>query len=97
MLADQFRLRRSLDSVQRASKGKQPFDRSLKRLTDSLAKSIELRETRAANLPTIKLNADLPVSARRDEIADAIEKNQVVILCGETGSGKSTQLPLICL
>ena len=97
MLADQFRLRRSLDSVQRAAKGKQPFDRSLKRLTDSLAKSIELRETRAANLPTIKLNADLPVSARRDEIADAIEKNQVVILCGETGSGKSTQLPLICL
>lgn len=97
MLADQFRLRRSLDSVQRAAKSKQPFDRSLNRLTDSLAKSVELRETRAANLPTVELNADLPVSARRDEIAQAIEENQVVILCGETGSGKSTQLPLICL
>ncbi|WP_172802243.1 ATP-dependent RNA helicase HrpA [Agrococcus jejuensis] len=41
--------------------------------------------------------ADLPVSARRDEIAAAIEANQVVIVAGETGSGKSTQLPKICL
>jgi len=97
MLADQFRLRRSLDSVQRAAKSGKPFGRNLQRLSDSLAKSIKLREKRAANLPTVELNADLPVSARRDEIVEAIEKNQVVILCGETGSGKSTQLPLICL
>ena len=39
----------------------------------------------------------LPVSARRDEIADAIRANQVVIVSGETGSGKTTQLPKICL
>ena len=97
MLTDQFRLRRSVDSVQRAVKNKQPFDRSLSRLTESLARSIAAREARAANLPAIKLNAELPVSARRDEIASAIEQNQVVILCGETGSGKSTQLPMICL
>ncbi len=97
MLVDQFRLRRSLDSVQRAAKSKKPFDRTFQRLNDSLAKSIKLREKRAANLPTVELNADLPVSARRNEIVEAIEKNQVIILCGETGSGKSTQLPLICL
>lgn len=41
--------------------------------------------------------AELPVSARRDEIAAAIEAHQVVIVAGETGSGKSTQLPKICL
>ncbi len=40
---------------------------------------------------------ELPISARRDEIARAIEANQVVIVCGETGSGKTTQLPKICL
>src|SRR5262245_64962183 len=40
---------------------------------------------------------DLPVVARRDEIAQAIRQNQVLILCGETGSGKTTQLPKICL
>src|SRR5437868_14036369 len=39
----------------------------------------------------------LPVSARRDEIAAAIAAHQVVIVCGETGSGKTTQLPKICL
>ncbi len=40
---------------------------------------------------------ELPVSARRQEIAEAISKHQVVIVCGETGSGKTTQLPKICL
>jgi ATP-dependent helicase HrpA len=39
----------------------------------------------------------LPVSGKRDEIANAIQANQVVIVCGETGSGKTTQLPKICL
>jgi ATP-dependent helicase HrpA len=40
---------------------------------------------------------ELPVSARRQEIAEAISQHQVVIVCGETGSGKTTQLPKICL
>jgi ATP-dependent helicase HrpA len=45
----------------------------------------------------IEFPPQLPVTARRDEIAHAIEHNQVVIVCGETGSGKTTQLPKICL
>jgi ATP-dependent helicase HrpA len=40
---------------------------------------------------------DLPISARRDELAAAIHDNQVVVIAGETGSGKTTQLPKICL
>lgn len=51
---------------------------------------------RAAAIPIISF-PDLPVSARRDEIAQAIRDNQVVIVAGETGSGKTTQLPKICL
>ena len=47
--------------------------------------------------PAIEYPEDLPVSARRDEIAKTIEQHQVVILSGETGSGKTTQLPKICL
>src|SRR3954453_23462941 len=39
----------------------------------------------------------LPVSARRDDIAEAIQDHQVVVVAGETGSGKTTQLPKICL
>jgi ATP-dependent helicase HrpA len=45
----------------------------------------------------IQFPADLPVSARRDEIAEAIRAHHVVIVAGETGSGKTTQLPKICL
>ena len=51
---------------------------------------------RAAALPVISF-PDLPVSARREEIAQAIREHQVVIISGETGSGKTTQIPKICL
>lgn len=52
---------------------------------------------RLANLPEPTYPEDLPVVAQRGEIERAIEANQVVIVCGETGSGKTTQLPKICL
>ncbi len=48
-------------------------------------------------LPPITFPEELPVSGRRAEIAEALQKNQVIIVCGETGSGKTTQLPKICL
>jgi len=54
-------------------------------------------ERRAARLPKPEFPPELPVSARRDDIARAILEHQVVIVCGETGSGKTTQLPKICL
>ncbi|WP_446697468.1 ATP-dependent RNA helicase HrpA [Undibacterium danionis] len=47
--------------------------------------------------PVITYPEELPVSGRRDEIAEALKKHQVIIVCGETGSGKTTQLPKICL
>ena len=50
-----------------------------------------------APLPAITFPEELPVSARREDIARAIEAHQVVIVSGETGSGKTTQLPKICL
>ena len=52
---------------------------------------------RAAGVPALVYPDELPVSTRRDEIAEAIRDNQVVIVAGETGSGKTTQLPKICL
>src|SRR6187399_762232 len=54
-------------------------------------------QQRLANLPQPTYPDELPVVARRDDIARAIASNQVVIICGETGSGKTTQLPKICL
>jgi len=47
-------------------------------------------------LPPLRFPENLPVSARRDEIAEAIRRHRVVVVCGETGSGKTTQLPKIC-
>ena len=55
------------------------------------------RAERLARLPSPKFDPALPVSARRGEIRAAIERHPVVIVCGETGSGKTTQLPKILL
>ena len=55
------------------------------------------RAARIALLEPIEYPADLPVVLRREELAKAISEHQVVIVCGETGSGKTTQLPKICL
>ncbi|MET1084457.1 MAG: hypothetical protein ABWY12_15625, partial [Burkholderiales bacterium] len=59
--------------------------------------SVDELARRRANLPRPEFPPDLPVSAKRAEIARAIRDHQVVIVCGETGSGKTTQLPKICL
>src|SRR5690606_23626609 len=56
-----------------------------------------LLERRRAAVPAIRYPEELPVSARRDDIAAAIRDHQVVVVAGETGSGKTTQIPKICL
>ncbi|MBK7899204.1 MAG: ATP-dependent RNA helicase HrpA [Azonexus sp.] len=62
-----------------------------------LEKSKAAVTARRARLPRPQFQADLPVNERRAEIAALIDKHQVLIVCGETGSGKTTQLPKICL
>ncbi|HLO63926.1 MAG TPA: helicase-related protein, partial [Azonexus sp.] len=54
-------------------------------------------EARRARLPKPEFQPELPVNEKRADIAELIANNQVVIVCGETGSGKTTQLPKICL
>ncbi|HMT81769.1 MAG TPA: ATP-dependent RNA helicase HrpA, partial [Azonexus sp.] len=62
-----------------------------------LARSQAAVAERRAKLPKPEFQSDLPVNERRADIAELIQKHQVVIVCGETGSGKTTQLPKICL
>ncbi|MBI5919847.1 MAG: ATP-dependent RNA helicase HrpA [Nitrosomonadales bacterium] len=66
-------------------------------MNPALTPIAERRRNRIEQLSPIEFPADLPVVARREELARAIAENQVVIVCGETGSGKTTQLPKICL
>ncbi len=68
----------------------------LQQLATQIAKAEVLVATRQAAVPTIAY-PDLPVSERRQDIADALRAHQVVVVAGETGSGKTTQLPKICL
>ncbi len=97
MRSDQPRLRSMLRRIEARRKKGQPVDRSLSKLSAELASSVRRREQRLNSRPRIRYPEELPISARRGEIAKAIEANQVVVICGETGSGKSTQLPKICL
>ncbi|MBI4755621.1 MAG: ATP-dependent RNA helicase HrpA [Betaproteobacteria bacterium] len=75
--------------------------RDARRWPEDLRQRIEASRARfaarAAALPRPTFPEELPVSARREEIARAIGDHQVVIVCGETGSGKTTQIPKICL
>lgn len=97
MSADRFRLRRRLDALRTARRDGRPFDQNLRRLTQQIERSIAQRDQRAQALPTPTLDPDLPITARADEIAAAIEKHPVVVVAGETGSGKSTQLPKLLM
>ncbi|MDT0274762.1 ATP-dependent RNA helicase HrpA [Blastococcus goldschmidtiae] len=95
-LADEHRLRRRLDGLR---KTRDPAARERQR--ERIAADIEAAEERIARrraaVPAISYPEDLPVSARRDDIAAALRDAQVVVVAGETGSGKTTQLPKIAL
>ncbi|MDX2115801.1 MAG: ATP-dependent RNA helicase HrpA [Planctomycetota bacterium] len=94
MIVDRRRLRARLRALDRA---RSPDPQALDRITQDIERSAARRAARAASLPTPEFPAALPVSEKRDDIAAAIAAHQVVIVCGETGSGKTTQLPKICL
>jgi len=93
MLIDRHRLRRQL----RRMSPSRPDSRSLEHLLSEIERSRVRVQQRREHLPKPLFPPELPVAARRQEIADAIAANQVILVAGETGSGKTTQLPKICL
>jgi ATP-dependent helicase HrpA len=82
--------------IERARRGR-ATDAQWAALAADVERSIAVRDARARGKPAIAYPPGLPVAQRADEIARAIRAHPVVIVCGETGSGKTTQLPKICL
>lgn len=93
---DLFRLGRQLNELQRQWAGNTNITAAWQRWSSSVSHSIADVSARHKTLPQINY-PDLPVSARSEEIRELIEDNQVVVIAGETGSGKTTQIPKICL
>ena len=105
MNADKFRLKRRVSLLAKSVNNKVSKDdveandalhAQYEKLKSDIERSVEKCRWRKANLPAIEY-PPLPVSDKKEDIKVAIANNQVVIVAGETGSGKTTQLPKICL
>lgn len=90
--SDRHALRRQLQRLQR-----QPDPDGLQRWLERFQASCTQVSLRRQSVPLIRYDEQLPIAARRDEIKAALLANQVIVVAGETGSGKTTQLPKICL
>ncbi|MET9660378.1 ATP-dependent RNA helicase HrpA [Streptomyces sp. NPDC006510] len=95
-LRDAHRLGRRLEGARRIRK---PEARQsvLDEIAAEAGKAAERLSLRAARIPALSYPEQLPVSQKKDEILEAIRDHQVVIVAGETGSGKTTQIPKICM
>ncbi|MGI5320823.1 ATP-dependent RNA helicase HrpA [Actinomadura nitritigenes] len=96
MLRDQHRLRRRIDGTQKMRDAARRA-----KVAEEIAADVEAAERRVERrrlaVPAITYPAELPVAQKKDDILAAVRDHQVVIVAGETGSGKTTQIPKICL
>ena len=91
MLRDRRRLLRRLKKTN-------PEDHvKIEILGEQIAAAKARKAQKMANRPVVDFAMDLPIHARLDEIRETLQKHQLIVLCGETGSGKTTQLPKLCL
>ncbi|WP_150303758.1 ATP-dependent RNA helicase HrpA [Pseudomonas saliphila] len=92
MSVDGHRLLRQLQAL-----GKHPEPARLEQWRARFEQSRARVESRKASIPPMRYDDELPIAAKRAQITEAIANNQVVVIAGETGSGKTTQIPKICL
>src|SRR5258708_11969219 len=90
-------LRARLKQLEESARDGMDMSAVLDKLAADAQRSVEQAERRRAGLPRVTFPEELPIRTKRGDIAEAIRAHQVVIVCGETGSGKTTQLPKICL
>ena len=93
---DQFIFKKRLHGIKKINDETKQANIAQK-IAEDISRSQQLREQRLATLPKVTYPEQLPVSQKKDDIKQAIANNQVVIIAGETGSGKTTQIPKMCL
>lgn len=97
---DRITARQRLDRLKRTGKlgtTDEKVQKQLAHLETRLTRSIKKRRSREQHLPRLSYNEALPIVSKKDQIIDAIKNHQVIIISGETGSGKTTQIPKFCL
>lgn len=100
LIKDRYGLNKRIQNILSSIKqdnNRQGSQQRLNNLLQDYQKSCETYQKRIAQLPKPTLNNALPVIEYKEKIIQAIDNNQVVVIAGETGSGKTTQLPQICL
>lgn len=100
MRSDRHAIRKELGRTEKAIKGDSDDEKILNRLhklEKRLNASIKKKSWRKANVPAVTYPEALPITRKKDEIVEAIRCHQVVVITGETGSGKTTQIPKMCL
>ena len=97
MVKHRFTLNRQVQTIKSRLKANKPVDKSIEKLTLEVVRSMEAAHQRFFDPAQLQYDDALPVSAKRQDIAEAIRDNQVVVIAGETGSGKTTQIPKICV
>lgn len=97
MLKDHWSCRARLRRLLQSSSTKAGWHQDYRRLCKKMEASVRLRQTRLEILPEITYPAELPITEYREELIAAIQCHPVLIISGETGSGKTTQIPKMCL
>lgn len=96
-LSDRPRFARELDRLFARKAVGSDFDKAVGALSEAIARSSAHVERLRAQPLKLEFDPSLPITAHREEIAAAIDKHPVTVVCGATGSGKTTQLPKICI
>ena len=94
---DRHRFRRKLQRIKKQERHGGNCEAALLQLLEQVESSVALRNYRGANVPAVTYPPGLPILGKKTEIIELIQQHQVIVVAGETGSGKTTQLPKFCI